>query len=95
MKVFDNSGGELLEMTAEVDPKSNSVMPTLAVGDVIARGPEMEMRIAKDAESGGLAFDVALPGLTGMRILVGKEDIKQLRGLMNKDVLGFMVRSFM
>ena len=55
----------------------------------------MSARIQKDEGGDGLVLSLALPDLMTLGIVIEKDDVKQLKGLMNKDAVTFMIKALM
>ena len=92
---FVTDQGETLAALSLSAESTGECLPTTTMGPYQVEGPRMDLSIQKDEEGDGLLVKVSLPDLIEMGIVIEKEDVKQLKGLMNKDAIGFMVKAFM
>lgn len=96
MKLLTANNEQLIDVDIQVDSKNGLCDPTMIVRDQIkVEGPQVQINLQKAPTGNGLLVQVGLPDLISFHIMIEKEDIKKLKGLMNKDALGFMVKALM
>ena len=95
MKLLVNGNQEIASLDISVDSASGLCKPAAFACGYRVEGPEAKMAFVSDKETGGLRLDMELPGVIGAALLVEKEDVKKLKGLMNKDAIKFVIKSFM
>ena len=95
MKVLDSRNGEIANLEIKVDGKTGACRPEIKAGGYVIGGPDLTVSMSKDPETSGLLVDLDLAGLTKLKVLVSKDDIKGMKGLMNKDALSFMIKALM
>ena len=93
---FTTDQGETLA-TFALNPTDNSgtCRPVATAGDYRVEGPTVNASIQKDEGGEGLVISLALPDLLTFGLVIEKDDVKQLKGLMNKDAVTFMIKAFM
>ncbi len=95
MKLLLNGDQELATIDLDVDSSSGVCLPKIDGLGYHVEGPAMEMSLVKDEETDGLRLNMALPGITAAALVIETEDVKKLKGLMNKDAMKFMIKALM
>lgn len=95
MKLLLNGDQEVMNMDFDIDTNQGTLNPKIDAFGYHIEGPVSAAELATDPETGGLLLKLALPDITEVSILIGKNDVKKLKGLMNKDAIKFMIKAFM
>lgn len=95
MKLLVNGNQELALVDLDVDGSTGMCTPEVDAIGYHVEGPATRAVLAKDDETDGLRLNLELPGITEMAIVIGREDVKKLKALMNKDAIKFMVKALM
>ena len=91
MKVLTKNNEQLAGI-ALVGGKDAPLKATITVGDKVIESPEVQT--AMTCVDGNLETAIRIPGLVNMKLVLEPEDVKALKGLMSKDVIKFMMKSF-
>lgn len=94
MRLLLNESQELAKLDFNID-SSGMLNPVIEGLGYRVTGPLSHAELVTDPASGGLLFKLSLPDITDASILIEKEDIKKLKGLMNKDAVKFMLKALM
>ena len=73
--------------------KGKPLHAMLEMGGKKVELPGVDLSFTK--EDGKLVGHVLVPGMTDCRLALEADDVKVLKGLMNKDALGFMMSAFL
>lgn len=95
MRVLDDRGAEIASICIDVDPTEHICNPKVSTCGLLVEGPEMKLDISRDSGKDGLCVSIALRDLPGMSLLIEKSDIENMKSLMNKDVMKFMVKALL
>lgn len=71
--------------------KEQPFCATVQLGQTTLNSPDVDLSIVKG--DGGLEARIRVPGVANFKVLLQKEDVKALKGLMNKDALGFFMKA--
>lgn len=71
--------------------KGEPMSARVQVGEAVISSPDLDVSIGK--AEGGLEVRVRVPGAVNFKVLLEKEDVKALKGLMNKEALGFFMKA--
>ena len=93
MKLLLNGNQELVTVDLAIDASTGMCNPTIEGLGYRIEGPLSKAVLIKDEESDGLRLKLELPGVTEAAIVIGKDDVKRLKSLMNKDAIKFMVKA--
>ena len=95
MRILTAENDTLLDIDLRIEKATSMCDPCIKIGNIQIEGPKTKLTCLKDKETSGLIFEVSLPDLTTLKILVEKEDVRKMRGLMNKEAISFMIKAFM
>ena len=95
MKLLLNGNQEIASLDFDIDQSSGTMTPRIDALGYRIEGPVSKAELVADPDTGGLLLRLALPDITEASILIEKEDVKKLKGLMNKDAIKFMIKAFM
>ena len=92
MKLLSTENEELAIISLQGNKNESSLGAEVNIGEMTFKtNTEISMERTKE----GLIAHIRVPGIVKFSLLVEQQDIKALKGLMNKDVLGFAVKSLM
>lgn len=91
MKLLSKSNEELVDVELE-GGKAEPLKAHICIGDLSFNSPDVETEITK--VDNDLQVSIRIPGLVNFKLLVEPDDVKALKGMMSKDVLKFMMKSF-
>ena len=95
MRFVTDQGETLATFSLSTEGEAEGCLPISNIGPYQVEGPSMDLSIQKDPQDDGLLINLSLPDLITLGIVIEKEDVKQLKGLMNKDAVSFMIKAFM
>ncbi len=95
MKVLLNQTQELASLDIVIDEASGLCAPRIDALGYRIEGPGGKATFETDEATGGLRLKLALPDIMDIALVIEKDDVKKLKGLMNKDAIKFMVKSLM
>ena len=95
MRLVTDQGDTLASFSLGPEGDAGTCVPVTTVGAYRVEGPTMSARIQKDEGGDGLVLSLALPDLMTLGIVIEKDDVKQLKSLMNKDAVTFMIKALM
>lgn len=95
MKLLINGDQELALIDLDIDGSTGTCTPKVDAIGYHIEGPMAKAALAKDEETDGLRLSLELPGVTEMAIVIGREDVKKLKTLMNKNAIKFMIKALM
>ncbi|MGN0038886.1 MAG: hypothetical protein ACI36Y_07135 [Coriobacteriales bacterium] len=95
MKILTSDGREMASIDLRVDKGAGTCDPAIRSCGMLVEGPKCEISLTRDPASGGLLLNLGLPELMGGSILLEKDDVRQVKSLMNKDAVKFMIQAFM
>ena len=95
MRLVTDQGDVLATFALNPLDASGACRPVTVVGDYQVEGPTVDARIQKGDDGEGLVVSLGIPDLITLGIVIEKDDVKQLKGLMNKDAVTFMIKALM
>lgn len=90
MQLLSKDNEPLATVTLTGD-KGQPLQAQMQVGDTVITSPGIDVSIGKAQD--GLEASMRIPGLVNFKIMLEKDDVKALKGLMNKDALGFLMKA--
>jgi hypothetical protein len=93
MKILTSTSEELIDIDMQISGKDKTCKPVLSISNYVIDGPVVQISMQRDQRADGLLINVELPDVIGMRLLIDLNDIKQLKTLINKDVIKFMIKA--
>ena len=95
MKVLFNGTQELATIDLDVDAATGMCNPKIDALGYHIEGPKGIAALVEDDQTGGLRLKLEMPDVAEAALVIEKEDVKKLKGLMNKDAIKFMVKALM
>ncbi len=95
MKLLLNGDQELANIDFDIDRDTGMCMPKIDAIGYHVEGPEVNAALVRDEATDGLRLRLELPGVAEAALIIEKDDVKKLKGLMNKDAVKFMVKALM
>ncbi len=91
MKVLTKKNEELAVIALSAE-KDAPLKATITMGDKVIESPGVETGMT--LVDGNLETAIRVPGMVNMKLVLEPADVKALKGLMSKDVIKFMMKSF-
>lgn len=94
MKLLLNGTAELANLDFDINKETGLCNPKIDALGYHIEGPAGKALLSSgDGESLNLALE--LPDVCEITLAITKDDVKKLKGLMNKDAIKFMVKALM
>jgi hypothetical protein len=90
MKLLTKENEELVNVSLS-GGKDELLKAKIQIGALTLNSPGVETKMAK--VDSGLQVSIRVPDLANFKIVLETADIKALKSMMNKDVLGFLMKS--
>lgn len=91
MKVLSKENEQLVDVSLQ-GGKDVPLKATIAIGDTVINSPEVETVMTRVGDC--LETAIRVPGAVNFKLMLEPSDIKALKGMMSKDVVKFMMKSF-
>lgn len=91
MKVLTKKNEQLASI-ALAGGKDEPLKATITMGEKVIESPGVETDMT--LVDGNLETAIRLPGMVNMKLVLEPADVKALKGMMSKDVIKFMMKSF-